>query len=47
MKDEDLARTAADPWWRTWGRNAAYPETTLRADLRTIQTRVDAMRLDR
>ena len=47
MKPGDLERAGRDPWVAyLQGQNAAYPETALQNDLRTIQNRLDQVRRD-
>jgi len=51
MKPADLERVGQNPQnpWLTFlqGKNPTYPETALRSDLRTIETRLTRMRADR
>jgi hypothetical protein len=49
MKPEDLERVGRNNPWISFlqGQNASYPETALRNDLRTIETRLTRMRADR
>jgi hypothetical protein len=48
MKPADLERVGRNNPWITYlqGENASYPETTLRNDLRSMETRVTRMRAD-
>jgi hypothetical protein len=47
MKPDDLSRVASNGWIAyLQGRDASYPETALRRDLNTIQSRLDALRRD-
>ena len=47
MKANDRSRVANNGWIAyLQGQNASYPETALRRDLNTIQSRIDAMRRD-
>jgi hypothetical protein len=49
MKPADLERARGNNAWINYlqGQNPSYPETALRNDLRTIETRVSRMRADR
>ena len=49
MKSADLERANRSNPWLAYlqGQNASYPETALRNDLRTIETRVTRMRADK
>ena len=49
MKASDLERVPGNNPWIAYlqGKNASYPETALRNDLRTIETRLTRMRDDR
>jgi hypothetical protein len=47
MKSADLKRISKDPWVAyLQGQNPSYPETALRRDLQTIQTRLAQFRRD-
>ncbi len=47
MKSNDLSRVANNGWIAyLQGQDASYPETVLRRDLNTIQSRINAMRRD-
>jgi len=49
MKPEDMERSGRNNPWIAYlqGQNPSYPETTLRNDLRLIETRITRMRADK